>query len=326
MYAINNSSSPENYEYSSNVVRFHYESLKTPKTVYEYNIDTKSLELLKRDEIFGDFDPSNYEITREFVTATDGTKIPISILSKKNLQKNGSNPAYLYGYGSYGSSKDPGFNSTIFSLIDRGFVYVIAHIRGGGEMGRQWYLDGKYFKKKNTFSDFIDCAKFLISKGYTNSDKLCCVGRSAGGLLLGSVLNMSPELFKVAILGVPFVDVINTMMDASLPLTTFEYLEWGDPHKKEYFDYMLSYSPYDNIKKQNYPNMLVTAGLNDPRVHYWEPAKYVSKLRKVKLDQNLLLFKINMGAGHSGSSGKYEYLKEIAQEYAFILKILSFKQ
>ncbi len=318
LFTINNRSSPENYEFKSTSVRFYYDSLKTPKSVYDYDMTNHTLTLKKRDVIF-EFNPDEFTMRREFVTVHDGTKVPISIIHAKTLTFDTPQPTYLYGYGSYGLTVDPGFNPNIISLLKRGFVYIIAHIRGGGEMGRQWYLAGKYLTKKNTFTDFIDVAQFLIDQKYTTADKLTIVGRSAGGLLMGAVLNMAPQLFKAVIMGVPFVDVINTMMDETIPLTTFEWEEWGDPRKKEFFDYMLSYSPYDNIKQQNYPNILVTAGLNDPRVAYWEPAKFVAKLRQFKTDTNDLFFKINLSAGHMGSSGKYEYLKELAFEYAFIL-------
>lgn len=322
IYAINYRSSPANYEYKANVLRFYYESLKTPISVYDYNMSTQEMTLLKKDEI-KNFEPDNYVMKREFASARDGTQIPLSVVHLKSLATDKPNPTYLYGYGSYGMSIEPGFNANIISLLERGFIYIIAHIRGGGEMGRPWYLNGKYLSKKNTFKDFVDAAQFLIKQNYTNSSKLTIAGRSAGGLLMGAVLNMAPQLFKVAVMGVPFVDVINTMMDETIPLTTFEWEEWGDPRKKEFFDYMSSYSPYDNITKQNYPNILVTAGLNDSRVAYWEPAKFVSKLRQYKTDNNELLFKINMDAGHSGASGKYTYLKELAYEYAFILSYIA---
>ena len=319
VFTINNRSSPSNNEYKSDKVRFFFESLKTPHTVYDYNVFTRKLELLKQDEIFGGFKAENYLTERLFVKATDGTEIPVSIMYQKSCKRNSSNPAFLYGYGSYGISMEPSFNPYMLSLIDRGYVFVIAHIRGGGEMGRKWYLDGKYLKKKNTFTDFINVAEFLIAEKYTNPSKLTISGGSAGGLLMGAVVNMRPDLFKVVKMNVPFVDVINTMMDASIPLTTFEYEEWGNPNEQEYFDYMHSYSPYDNVKAQNYPHIIVTAGLNDPRVHYWEPAKFVSKLRSLKTDTNDLYFKINMGAGHAGASGKYTFLKDMAFEYVFIL-------
>lgn len=319
VYTINDRSFPANHEYKVEFVRLAYESLKTPLTIYDYHVFTRELELQKEEEIFGGFDPENYISERKFVKASDGAEIPVSILYLKSTTLDGSHPAYLYGYGSYGSSIEPSFNPYMLSLIDRGFVYAIAHIRGGGEMGRKWYLDGKYLKKKNTFTDFIQVAEYLISEKYTSASKLAISGRSAGGLLMGAVINMRPDLFKVVRTNVPFVDVINTMMDASIPLTTFEYEEWGNPNDKEYFDYMLSYSPYDNIKAQNYPHILITASLNDSRVHYWEPAKFVAKLRTLKADSNDLFFRVNMGAGHGGSSGKYTYLKEMASEYVFVL-------
>jgi oligopeptidase B len=278
-------------------------------------------ELKKQYEVLGSFSSDNYVSERIYASAQDKTQIPISIVYRKNLKK-GSNYLYLTAYGSYGSSFDPYFSSIRLSLLDRGFIFAIAHVRGGQEMGRPWYDAGKLLNKKNTFTDFIACAQHLIDKGYTDSKKLVINGGSAGGLLMGAVTNMRPDLFKIVIADVPFVDVINTMSDPNLPLVREEYEEWGNPNDPEYFDYMLSYSPYDNIKEQNYPNMLVTAGLNDPRVCYWEPAKFVARLRSNKTDKNLLLLKTNMDAGHAGASGRYDYLKEIAFEYAFIFKIL----
>ena len=241
---------------------------------------------------------------------------------KKGLVKDGSNPLYLYGYGSYGMSMDPYFSSNRLSLLNRGFVFALAHIRGGGEMGRPWYDDGKLLHKKNTFTDFIAVAEHLVAQKYTSTNRLVCSGGSAGGLLVGAVANMRPDLFKVIVGDVPFVDVMNTMLDESIPLTVIEYDEWGNPNEKEYFDYMLSYSPYDNVTAKAYPNMLITGGLNDTRVQYWEPAKWAAKLRANKTDDNVLLLKTNMGAGHGGASGRYDYLKEIAFEYAFILDML----
>jgi oligopeptidase B len=259
---------------------------------------------------------------RVWATATDGTKIPISLAYKKGTKLDGSNLCYLYAYGSYGSSMDPYFSTIRVSLLDRGFVFAIAHIRGGSEMGRKWYEDGKFLKKKNTFTDFINCAEHLIAEKYTNSDKLAIAGGSAGGLLMGAVMNLRPDLFNTVVAHVPFVDVINTMLDETIPLTVIEYEEWGNPNDETYFDYMLSYSPYDNVTAKNYPNVLITAGLNDPRVQYWEPAKWTAKLREVKTDNNTLVLKTNMGAGHGGASGRYEALKEYAFEYAFVLDML----
>jgi len=308
-----------NREYDTNLLRFNYQSLITPSSIYDYNMLTQKRELKKKKEVLGGYDPANYSMERVWATAKDGVKIPVSIVYRKGLKKDGTNPAYLYGYGSYGISRDPYFSSNIFSLIDRGFIYAIAHIRGGGDLGRQWYEDGKLLKKKNTFTDFIACAEFLINEGYTNPQKLSIAGGSAGGLLMGAVTNMRPDLFKAVIAHVPFVDVLNTMLDPTLPLTVIEYDEWGNPNVKKYYWYIKSYSPYDNVKAQDYPNMLVTAGLNDPRVSYWEPAKWVAKLRSLKTDDNLLLLKTNMGAGHSGASGRYDYLKEVAFDYAFLI-------
>lgn len=310
-------------EFASSILRFSYSSLRTPPSVYNYDLNQGISVLKKTDTVLGGFDASNYVTERKWVSASDGTQVPISILYRKNLVKlDGSDPLVLYGYGSYEVCIDPYFKSSRLSLIDRGFIYVIAHIRGGGEMGRQWYENGKFLKKKNTFTDFIACAEYLIENKYCSKEKLCINGRSAGGLLMGAVLNMRPDLFRAAVAGVPFVDVVTTMLDPSIPLTTGEYEEWGDPRKEEYYFYMKSYSPVDNIIPQNYPNILVTAGLNDPRVLYSEPAKYVAKLRELKTDNNLLLFKCELSAGHSSKSGRFEKLQEDAFTYAFILKAL----
>jgi oligopeptidase B len=311
----------KNPEYTSPNLRFTYESLTTPESVFEYEFATGKKNLLKRQEVLGGYDPSNYEAERGFASSPDGVTVPISIVHKKGLEKNGNNPVYLYAYGSYGSNMDPYFSSARLSLLDRGFVFAIAHIRGGGDLGRRWYEDGKFLKKKNTFVDFISSAEYLIKENYTSKDKLVISGGSAGGLLMGAVTNMRPDLFKGVVADVPFVDVINTMMDPTLPLTVIEYDEWGNPNQKEYYDYMKSYSPYDNVKAQAYPNMLVTAGLNDPRVGYWEPAKFVAKIREMRTDKNLIMLKTNMGAGHGGASGRYDYLKDTAFEYAFALKV-----
>jgi oligopeptidase B len=310
-----------NPEYNTDLLRYTYTSLTTPESVFDFDMVKAKAELKKQYEVLGSFSSDNYVSERIYASAQDKTQIPISIVYRKNLKK-GSNYLYLTAYGSYGSSFDPYFSSIRLSLLDRGFIFAIAHVRGGQEMGRPWYDAGKLLNKKNTFTDFIACAQHLIDKGYTDSKKLVINGGSAGGLLMGAVTNMRPDLFKIVIADVPFVDVINTMSDPNLPLVREEYEEWGNPNDPEYFDYMLSYSPYDNIKEQNYPNMLVTAGLNDPRVCYWEPAKFVARLRSNKTDKNLLLLKTNMDAGHAGASGRYDYLKEIAFEYAFIFKIL----
>lgn len=311
----------ENMKWDTNLFRFQYTSLVTPRSVYDLNLDSGKWELKKLYEVLGGHDPKDYTSERIYAVASDGVKIPISIVFKNGVKKDGKSPMYLTGYGSYGSTFDPYFSSIRLSLLQRGFIYAIAHVRGGGEMGRPWYADGKLFTKKNTFTDFVTCTEHLINEGYSSTERLAINGGSAGGLLIGAAVTMRPDLYGVAVADVPFVDVINTMLDSTIPLTVGEYEEWGDPNDKKYFDYMLSYSPYDNIKAQVYPNMLVTAGLNDPRVQYWEPAKFVAKLRAMKTDFNTLLLKTNMGAGHGGASGRYDYLKEIALEYAFILKM-----
>lgn len=315
-----------NPDFNTSLLRFNYSSLIVPRSVFDYNMDTKIRELKKQYEVLGGYDPSLYQSERIFAKADDGTSIPISLVYKKGMVKNGKNPLFLYGYGAYGSSSEPYFSSNRLSLLDRGFIYAIAHVRGGGEMGRYWYEDGKLLHKRNTFTDFIACAKHLIAEKYTSREKLVMAGGSAGGLLMGAVTNMRPDLFKAVIAEVPFVDVINTMMDPSIPLTVIEYEEWGNPHQKGYYDYMRTYSPYDNVAPKDYPNILITAGLNDPRVAYWEPAKWTAKLRALKTDNNLLLLKVNMGAGHGGASGRYDYLKEIAFDYAFVFKVLGVKK
>ncbi len=311
----------DNPEFKTETLRFHYTSFITPMSVYDYNMNTRQRELKKQTEVLGGYDPESYVSERFFARAPDDTGVPVSLVYKKGLQRNGKNPMVLHGYGAYGISQDVNFSSNRLSLLDRGFIVGVAHVRGGGEMGRQWYEDGKLLKKKNTFTDFISCAEDLIQKKYTSSDKLVINGGSAGGLLIGAVLNMKPSLCRSAIANVPFVDVINTMLDPSIPLTVIEYDEWGNPNEKEYYDYIKSYSPYDNIKRQGYPHILVLAGLNDPRVQYWEPAKWTAKLRALKTDPNLLLLKTDMGAGHAGASGRYDYLKDLAFEYAFILQM-----
>lgn len=307
-----------NPEYDSVTLRFVYTSMVVPSSTYDYDMNTRTRELKKQEEVIG-YDPSAYSSERVFAAADDGSRIPISLVYKKGMTKSGNNPLLLYGYGSYGITVEPGFSSPRVSLLDRGFIFAIAHIRGGQEMGRRWYEDGKLMKKKNTFTDFINCAEFLIRQRFTNREKMAIMGASAGGLLMGAVTNMRPDLFNAVVAKVPFVDVVNTMLDASLPLTVTEYEEWGDPNQKEFYEYIRSYAPYENVEKKNYPNILATAGLNDPRVSYWEPAKWVAKLRDLKTDENLVLLKTNMGAGHGGASGRYDYLKEIAFEYAFII-------
>jgi len=306
---------------NTNKLRFSYNSMVNPGTIFEYNMDSKIAKSLKEKEIVGGYDKNNYKSERLWAEGRDGTKIPISIVYKKGITKNGANPTLLYAYGSYGYSIDPTFSSNRLSLLNRGFIFAIAHIRGGEDLGRNWYENGKLLKKKNTFYDFIDCGKFLIEENFTSNQKLYAAGGSAGGLLMGAVINMEPNLFNGVLAIVPFVDVITTMLDESIPLTTGEYDEWGNPNVKEFYDYMLSYSPYDNVEKKNYPNLLVTTGLHDSQVQYWEPAKWVAKLRANKTDDNLLLLKTNMKAGHGGASGRFEYLKETALEYAFLFKL-----
>lgn len=309
----------KNPEFNTQLLRFNYSSLITPKSAIDYDMDNQEWKLIKQEEIPSGHDPSQYETERLHATASDGTQVPISIVYKKGLDKNGQNPTLLYGYGSYGYSIDASFNANRFSLIERGFVFAIAHIRGGSELGRSWYEDGKMLNKRNTFTDFIACGEYLIEEGYTNKHKLAILGGSAGGLLVGACLTMKPDLCQVVVAKVPFVDVVSTMSDPTIPLTTLEYDQWGNPDDEEYFKYMLSYSPYDNIQKTAYPEILITTGLNDPRVAYWEPVKFAAKLRDCKTDNNLLLLKTNMDAGHAGASGRYDYLKEIAFDYAFLI-------
>lgn len=308
-----------NAEFDTPVIRYNYASMITPVSTYEYNFKTDKSELLKQQEIPSGYDKSKYETTRVWATARDGVKVPVSIVMKKGTKLDGKSPMLLYAYGSYGASMTPNFSTARLSLVDRGMIYAIAHIRGGSELGEKWRIDGRMFKKLNTFYDFIDSAKWLIENKYTSSDKLVIQGGSAGGMLMGGVVNMAPETFKAAIVQVPFVDVINTMMDATLPLTTEEWIEWGNPNEKEAFDYMIKYSPYDNVKAQDYPNMLIEISLNDSQVPYWEGAKFAAKLRAMKTDDNVILLKANMGAGHGGSSGRYDRLKEIAFDYAYAL-------
>ncbi|MBD3170353.1 MAG: prolyl oligopeptidase family serine peptidase, partial [candidate division Zixibacteria bacterium] len=311
--------SDRNPEFDSNVLRFTYTSFITPESVYDFDLKTREKVLRKQEEVLGDYQPEEYESKRTFAVGKDGTRIPVSMVYKKGMTLDGANPLYLNAYGAYGISSDPYFSSNRLSLLDRGFIYAVGHIRGGGEMGRKWYDDGKLLNKKNSFNDLIAVAEHLIAEGYTSPEKMVLSGGSAGGLLVGAAANMRPDLFKVITAGVPFVDIINTMMDPSIPLTVKEYDEWGNPNEKEYFEYMLSYSPYDNVAAQDYPNILITASLNDTRVQYWEPAKWTAKLRANKTDDNLLLLKMNMGAGHGGASGRYDWLEEIAFKYAFIL-------
>ncbi len=316
----------DNREFNTNELRYGYMSMTTPRTIIDFNMDNGKKTILKEDEVLGGFDKNNYVTERQFATARDGAKVPISIVYRKGLKKDGTNPLLLYAYGSYGYSMDAYFSSTRLSLLDRGFVFAIAHIRGGQEMGRYWYEDGKLLNKKNTFKDFIDCAEYMIAEKYTEKDKLFAMGGSAGGLLMGAIINMRPDLFKGVVAAVPFVDVITTMLDPDIPLTTGEYDEWGNPNVKEYYDYILSYSPYDNVEAKAYPNLLVTTGLHDSQVQYWEPAKWVAKLRTLSTSNNRLLLKTNMGAGHGGASGRFKRLHETAFEYAFILDVLGYRE
>lgn len=315
-------SAGHNDDYNSTSLRFTYSSMITPSTVFDYDMDTKELTLQKQTEVLGGFDPEKYECHQLFATAKDGARIPISVVYKKGLELNGQNPTLLYVYGAYGISMEPYFSSVRLSLVDRGFVYAIGHVRGGGEMGRYWYDGGHLLNKMNTFTDVIDCAEYLVKEKYTNPGKLALMGGSAGGLTVGATTNMRPDLFKAVIYDVPFVDVMNTMLDSTIPLTVTEYEEWGNPHEEKYYEYMNSYSPYDNLKPMAYPNILVEAGLNDPRVGYWEPAKLVAKMRTMRTDDNMLILKTNMGQGHMGASGRYDAYKEYAYMYAFLLKAL----
>ena len=310
-----------NPEYYVDRFYFGYSSMRTPDSLFSVVLSNGRKRLLKQAEVKGVFSSSDYKVQREFITARDGTQVPVSIVYKKNKFKKNENPIFLYGYGSYGNSIDAGFSSSRLSLLDRGFIFAIAHVRGGQELGRSWYEEGKIFNKLNTFYDFIDVTKGLINKGYGNKDRIYAGGGSAGGLLMGAIVNMEPNLYKGIISNVPFVDVITTMSDPSIPLTTGEYSEWGNPDIKEEFEYILQYSPYDNISEQEYPSILVTAGLWDSQVQYYEPAKYVAKLRDYKKGKHPILMKVNMTAGHSGVSGRFESLKELAMEYAFLLRL-----
>jgi oligopeptidase B len=308
-----------NPEFDTDMVRFTYASPVTPSSVYDYNMARQQRELKKRQEIPSGFDASRYEVQRRMAPAGDGVQVPVSILLQRGTRLDGSNPLLLYAYGSYGFTTEPTFDPNVFSLVDRGVIYAIAHIRGGQEMGRQWYDDGKMLKKKNTFNDFIDVAEFLVKTGYTSADRLVANGLSAGGLLMGVVTNMRPDLFKAVVAEVPFVDVVNTMLDGSLPLAAQEREQWGDPRNPEHYAYIRSYSPYDNVAAKAYPRLLVTTSLNDSQVMFWEPAKWVAKLRALKTDANPLYLKVNLTGGHGGSSGRYDHLREIAFKYAFIL-------
>lgn len=311
-----------NPELDTHTLRLGYTSLTTPSSVYDYDMADKKLDLKKRDEVLGDFNPEDYVAQRVYVTARDGARVPVSLVHRRDLDRSKPAPLYQYAYGSYGYSMTTRFSITRLSLLDRGFIYAIAHIRGGQEYGRRWYEDGKLLNKRNTFTDFIDCSKHLIEEGYTSADKLVASGGSAGGLLMGAVINMAPDLYKTIVADVPFVDVVTTMLDESIPLTTFEYDEWGNPNDKAYYDYMLSYSPYDNVTAQDYPNIMITSGLHDSQVQYWEPTKWAARLRATKTDDNLLVLHTNMDAGHGGASGRFQRYRELAREYAFILMTL----
>ena len=316
-----------NVDFNTDVLRYSYQSLATPSSVIDFNMKTKEKTVLKESEVLGGkFDKDNYQEERVWATAQDGTKVPISMVYRKGIKKDGSNPLLLYAYGSYGASMDAYFSSIRLSLLDRGFIFAIAHIRGGEDLGREWYENGKLLKKKNTFTDFVDCSKYVIDQKYTSPKHLYAEGGSAGGLLMGAVVNMAPQLYNGVIAQVAFVDVITTMLDDTIPLTTGEYDEWGNPNEKEYYDYMKSYSPYDNVTEQVYPNMLVTTGLHDSQVQYWEPAKWVAKLRVMKKGNNLLYLDTNMEAGHGGASGRFEALKEVAKEYSFLLDLEGIKK
>jgi oligopeptidase B len=308
-----------NAEFNTTMLRYNYQSMVTPASVFDYDMNTRKATLMKQNEIAGGFDKANYNSERVFATASDGTKIPMSMVYRRGVKLDGSAPLLLYAYGSYGISISPTFSASRLALLDRGVIYVIAHIRGGGELGEEWREQGRMMKKITTFTDFIACAEHLVKEKYTAKDRLVIQGGSAGGLLMGAVSNMRPDLFKAVIAQVPFVDVINTMLDASLPLTTSEYIEWGNPNEKPAYDYIKRYSPYDNIKKADYPTMLVKVSYNDSQVPYWEGAKFVAKLRTMKTDNHPLLLKVNFGAGHGGSSGRYDALKEVAFDYAFML-------
>jgi oligopeptidase B len=315
-----------NSEFDTNILRYSYSSMTTPYSTYDYNMVDHSKELMKQQEVVGGHIPSQYTTERLFVTSRDGKQVPVSLVYKNGTKLNGKAPLLLYAYGSYGETIEPYFSSTRLSLLDRGFVFAIAHIRGSQAMGREWYEDGKMFNKINTFNDYIDCAQYLIDNKYSSAEHLYAMGGSAGGLLMGAVSNRAPQLFNGILAAVPFVDVVSTMLDETIPLTTNEFDEWGNPKNKESYEYMLSYSPYDNVEAIDYPHMLVTTGLFDSQVQYWEPAKWVARLRQMKTDDHLLLMHCNMDAGHGGASGRFERYKEVALEYAFMFYLEGIKE
>ena len=316
-----------NIDFDTEILRYGYQSMATPSSIIDFNMRTKEKIVLKEQEVLGGkFDKNNYIEERIWATATDGTKVPMSMVYRKGIELNGKNPFLFYAYGSYGMTMDPYFSTTRLSLLDRGFIYAIAHVRGGEDLGRNWYEDGKLLKKKNTFTDFIDCSKYVIEQKYTSPEHLYAEGGSAGGLLMGAIVNMNPELYNGVIAQVPFVDVVTTMLDETIPLTTGEYDEWGNPNKKKYYNYMLSYSPYDNVEKKEYPNMYISTGLHDSQVQYWEPAKWIAKLRVYKTNNKQLYLDTNMEAGHGGASGRFEALKEVAKEFTFLLDLEKIKK
>lgn len=318
-YTANTGANPD---FNTNILRYSYNSMTTPTSIIDFNMDTQEKEIKKQQDVLGGkFNKENYTSERIWATAGDGVKVPMSIVYRKGIKKDGKNPLLQYAYGSYGSTIDPYFSTVRLSLLDRGFIFALAHVRGGEYLGRGWYEEGKLLKKKNTFTDFIDCSRHLIDQGYTSAKHLYASGGSAGGLLIGAVANMAPELYNGMMAAVPFVDVLTTMLDDSIPLTTGEYDEWGNPNNQEYYDYIKSYSPYDNVVSQDYPNLLITTGYHDSQVQYWEPAKWVARLRELKTDKNVVLFHTNMDAGHSGASGRFEALKEVAEEYVFLLDL-----
>lgn len=310
-----------NIDFDTEILRYAYQSMATPSSVIDFNMRTKEKEVKKEQQVLGTFNKEDYHEERVWATAQDGTEVPISLVYKKGLQINGENPLLLYAYGSYGASMEPYFSTVRLSLLDRGFIYAIAHIRGGEDLGRNWYEEGKLLDKKNTFTDFIDCSEFLIEKGYTSAQHLYAEGGSAGGLLMGAVINMRPDLYNGVIAQVPFVDVVTTMLDDTIPLTTGEYDEWGNPNEKEYYEYMKSYSPYDNVVAQDYPNLYISTGFHDSQVQYWEPAKWIAKLRALRTNNNQLFLDTNMDTGHGGASGRFESLKEVAKEFSFLFDL-----